>query len=112
MRSNWPNMAPVHAFFITQSDDEQMKTRDQNIQKIRDAFDDARAYWTAHKAESGAGIPKHDADAKWDAMRRVYEGDLPVYFHADHLNQLKAVLQFADDEGIRQQWEVLYERNK
>ncbi len=40
---NWPSMAPVHGFFVTQSDEDQKKARDQAIASIRKAFDDARA---------------------------------------------------------------------
>jgi imidazolonepropionase-like amidohydrolase len=46
----WPNMTPIHAFFELRSDEEQAKARDEAIKAIGDAFDDARAYWTARDA--------------------------------------------------------------
>jgi len=96
----WPNMTPVHAFFILQSDEEQTKQRDQAIQSIKDAFDDARAYWRARDAEGTAGVPKHDDDVRWDGMRKALKGEIPVIFHAGTLAQIKAVLKFADDEKL------------
>ncbi len=96
----WPNMTPVRAFFETRSDEEQAKARDASIQAIADAFNDARAYWKARDAESNAGVPKHDADVRWDAMRKVLKGDVPVVFHADALNQIRAVLRFCDEQKL------------
>lgn len=97
----WPNMSPVRAFFETRSDDEQAKARDAAIQAITDAFDEARAYDKARAAEGGAGVPKHDADARYDAMRRVVKGEVPVVFHADALNQLRAVIKFVDQQQLK-----------
>ncbi len=96
----WPNMTPVRAWWMQQSDEEQNKARDAAVDAIRRAFDDARAYDRARAAEGGAGVPKHDADAKWDAMRRALHGEIPVIFRADALNQIRAVLAFADEQKL------------
>jgi imidazolonepropionase-like amidohydrolase len=96
----WPNMTPVRAFFETRSDEEQAKARDEAIRVISSAFDDARAYAKAHEAEGTSGVPKHDGDVRWDAMRRVLKGEIPVVFHCDALNQIRAVLRFCDDQKL------------
>jgi imidazolonepropionase-like amidohydrolase len=96
----WPNMTPIRAFFEMRSDEEQMKARDAAVRVITDAFDDARAYWKARDAESGAGVPKHDGDVRWDAMRRALKGEIPVAFHCDALNQIRAVLKFCDEQKL------------
>ena len=96
----WPNMTPIRAFFEMRSDEEQMKARDAAVCVITDAFDDARAYWKARDAESGAGVPKHDGDVRWDAMRRALKGEIPVAFHCDALNQIRAVLKFCDEQKL------------
>ncbi|HTR97886.1 MAG TPA: amidohydrolase family protein [Candidatus Acidoferrales bacterium] len=97
---DWPRMRPIHAFFIPQSDEEQMKARDAALAGIRDAFDDARAYETARTAESGRGVPRHDDDVKWDAMRRVVRGEVPVFFHADAAAQIRSILAFVDEQKL------------
>lgn len=98
----WPAMTPRRGFaFLRVSDEEQMKARDAALETIREAFDDARAYEKARAAEGRAGVPAHDADVKWDAMRRVVRGELPVWFHADAAAQIRAVLDFVDDQGLR-----------
>jgi len=96
----WPSMTPVHAFFETRSDEQQAKDRDQAIDNIRQAFEDARAYWKARDAEGKAGVPRHDRDVKWDAMGRALRGELPVLFHASALNQIRAVLRFVQDQKL------------
>jgi imidazolonepropionase-like amidohydrolase len=96
----WPNMTPVHAFFELRSDEDQAKARDEQIKAIGDAFDNARAYWTARDAESSKGVPKHDDDVRWDAMRKALRGEIPVAFHCDALNQIRAVLRFCDQQKL------------
>jgi imidazolonepropionase-like amidohydrolase len=98
---NWPSMSPARGWWIQQSEEEQNKARDRDIAAIREAFESARAYETARSAEGGAGVPAHDADVKWDAMRRVVRGEIPVFFHADALAQLRGVLQLADEQGLK-----------
>jgi imidazolonepropionase-like amidohydrolase len=98
---SWPNMTPVRGFRENRSDEEQKKARDAAVDAIRKAFDDARAYEKALAAEGSAGIPRHDRDVKWDAMRRAVRGELPVYFHASSLNQIKAVLAFVDEQNLK-----------
>jgi hypothetical protein len=78
----WPNMNINHAWWETRSDDEQRRQRDQSIQIIRDAFENARAYWKARDAEGQAGIPRHDRDVKWEAMGKALRGEIQVMFHA------------------------------
>jgi imidazolonepropionase-like amidohydrolase len=97
---NWPNMTPIHAWFIQQSDEEQKRARDQAIENIKKSFDDARAYWTARSAEGKSGIPRHDEDVKWDAMGRALKGEIPVMIRAQTLAQIHAALKFADQEKL------------
>lgn len=111
----WPNMSPQRGFFgPPRSDEEQAKARDEAIETIRRSFDDARAYAKARGAEGGKGVPRHDRDVKWDALAQALDGKIPVIFHAEALNQIRAVLRFVDDEklprvliaGGRDAWQV------
>ncbi|MFN8586623.1 MAG: amidohydrolase family protein [Candidatus Eisenbacteria bacterium] len=97
---NWPNMSPQRGWWIQQSDDDQNRQRDEAIGAIRKAFDEARAYETARSAEGRAGVPAHDADPRWDAMRRVVRGEVPVFFHADHVAQIRSLLAFVDEQKL------------
>jgi len=97
----WPNMTPVRNPFNPQAEEDQKKARDESIRKLRDAFDDARAYQKALAAEGKAGIPRHDRDVKWDAMVHALNGEIPVMLHARRLNQIRAALKFADQQGLK-----------
>jgi imidazolonepropionase-like amidohydrolase len=97
---NWPAMTPVHGFFVTQTDDEQKKARDAALAGIRRAFDDARAWWTAHDAETSAGVPRHDSDVKWDAMGKALRGEIPVMIRASSLAQIHSALKFVDEQKL------------
>lgn len=96
----WPNLTPSRAWWETRSDEEQAKERVAAIQTIRQAFDDARAYWKARDAMGARGIPRHDGDVKWDAMGKALRGEIPVIFSAAALNQIRAVLSFVDDQQL------------
>jgi imidazolonepropionase-like amidohydrolase len=93
-------MTPVRAWWMTQTDEEQAKARDEAVARIREAFDDARAYLKARDAENRPGVPRHDRDVKWDAMIKAVRGEIPVMFHASALNQIRAVLRFADEQKL------------
>jgi imidazolonepropionase-like amidohydrolase len=97
----WPNMTPVaRGFGETRTDEDQKKERDKAIAEIRNAFEDARAYWTARNAEGKGAVPRHDRDVKWDAMGKALRGEIPVMFEANRLNQIRAVLGFADEQKL------------
>jgi imidazolonepropionase-like amidohydrolase len=96
----WPNLTPSRAWWETRSDEEQAKQRDASLQAISDAFDDARAYWKARDAMGSRGVPRHDGDVKWDAMRKALKGEIPVMITAGALNQIRSVLKFVDDQKL------------
>lgn len=96
----WPGMGINRSRDETRTEEEQKKQRDAMLLAIRDAFDDARAYWKARGAEGKAGVPRHDQDVKWDAMGKALRGEIPVVFHASALNQILAVFKFADEQGL------------
>ncbi len=98
---DWPSMSPARGWWIQQSEEEQNKARDAAIAAIRDAFADARAYEQARAAEGRAGVPAHDADVKWDAMRRVVRGEIPVLLKADAYAQIQAALAFVDEMQLK-----------
>ena len=97
----WPSLSINRAWWETRSEEEQKKAREESIQAIRDAFEDARAYWTARNAEGKTGIPRHDRDVKWDAMGKALRGEIPVMFHASVLNQIRSVLRFVDEQKLK-----------
>jgi imidazolonepropionase-like amidohydrolase len=66
------------------------------LRALEQAVRDARAYATAAEAGSLAAT-----DLRWEAMRPVLAGDLPVFIHADDAADILAALDFARKESLR-----------
>ncbi|MCS7312888.1 MAG: amidohydrolase family protein [Acidobacteria bacterium] len=99
----WPRMTPTQAYpYIFLSEEEQRQRGEEAIRKLKEAFREARAYWVAKKAESRhPGVPYHDVDVRWEALIPVFEGKLPVFVHADTLDQIQAAVAWAEAEKVR-----------
>jgi imidazolonepropionase-like amidohydrolase len=79
----------------------QQKKRDEALERLRNAFRDARAYAKARTAEGQAGVPKHDADPKMEALLPAIDGKIPVIVLADRLDQIRAAVKWATDEKLK-----------
>lgn len=97
----WPNLSPQRGWQVQQSEEEQAKARDAAFAAIREAFADAKAYEKARAAEGAAGVPRHDGDVKWDAMRRVVRGEIPVFLELESAAQIRSALEFVDEQGLK-----------
>lgn len=96
MHLNWPRMRPVSAWWNQDSDETQLERRDTQLKAVRQAFADARAYMTAKKAGS-----QIEYDSRWEAMIPVLDGQIPVMVESDDIQQIQAVVAFAESEKIR-----------
>lgn len=94
---NWPTMVYSPNPFSQQTKEDWLKQRNQSLDDLKKAFDDARAYRTAKQA-AGASF---DTDPRWEAMIPVLEGTVPVVVNASELSQIEAALAFAGDQRIR-----------
>ena len=97
MHVNWPNMSPVIEWHTEQSAREQIEARDRALRRLRDTFDDVRAYQKARAAEGSS----QDVDSRWEAMLPVIDGDLPLIVVADGLQQIQAAVAFAEQQNVR-----------
>ncbi|HVE65626.1 MAG TPA: amidohydrolase family protein, partial [Thermoanaerobaculia bacterium] len=97
----WPNLAldrtPQARFSVRI----QEKRRDEAVAKLKDLFAEARAYGKARAAEGKAGIPRHDADPRLEALRPAIEGKIPVLVIANRLAQIRAALAWAKEENLK-----------
>ena len=93
----WPNMSPVRSFEVTASDKEQLEARDKAIEKLRQAFADARAYAQARRAPGS----KYPTDTRWEAMLPVLDGKLPLLIVAEDAQQIQAAVAFAEQQKAR-----------
>jgi len=101
---NWPAMTIRRGrsfFFAPQSEEEQRKQMNENLQRIRETFAEARAYKKAKEAEQQKGVPYHATDSRWEAMIPVLEKKIPVFVNANEIKQIQAAVQWAADEDIK-----------
>ncbi len=98
---SWPRMQPIEAWWIEESADAQISSRDRALKSIRQAFADARAYRAAKRASADdpSATPQHDA--RWEAMIPVLDGALRVFISAEDIQQLQAALAFAEQQGVK-----------
>jgi imidazolonepropionase-like amidohydrolase len=97
----WPNMRIDRSPDARVSVRLQEKRRDEAIERLKDVFAEARAYGRAKAAEGKAGIPRHDADPRLEALVPAVEGKIPVLVIANNISQIRAALAWAKEEGLR-----------
>lgn len=98
---NWPAMVYTPSPFSRQSKEEWTKNRDARLKTLMEAFESARAYMVAKKAEQQRGIPYHETDLRWEAMIPVLEGKVPVWVQASELTQIQAAITWAERENVK-----------
>lgn len=69
-----------------------------NIDAIREAFANARAY---KKAREAGGASRHDIDTRWEAMIPVFDREMPVVVDADDVRQIQDAITWASEENVR-----------
>jgi imidazolonepropionase-like amidohydrolase len=92
----WPTLSVSTAPWIRQSADEQRRAADSAVQRLYDTFTAARAYSRA--ARSGDTALR---DIRYEAMRRIFEQDVPVIISAGSRKQIESALDFKKHFGIR-----------
>jgi len=95
---HWPGMRIDRSPQAKRKVEEQIETREQRIDLLSEACAEARAYGNTRAAR---GAPPLADDVKWEAMAAVVDGELPVIVRATDLMQIRAALDWADEEGIR-----------
>ena len=58
-------------------EEDQKKAREEQIRAIRNAFDDARAYWKARRPRASRGMPRHDQRREVGCDGQALRGEDP-----------------------------------
>jgi imidazolonepropionase-like amidohydrolase len=70
--------------------------REDAVQILRKAFQDARQYGAARK-----GDPDYPADARWESLQDVLAGKVPAMIHAESLEQIQGAVAFGDEFKLK-----------
>lgn len=96
MMMNWPSMDVVLAPWMRTSADDQQKEIEASVRKIYTLFRDARAYSEAARA----GVDTNLRDVRYEAMRLLFEQNVPLLITAVTKRQIEAAIDFQKDMGI------------
>ncbi len=80
---NWPNVL-------------NNKNHEEQLKELREAFDKALRYHHARNSSND-----HPVDVRWEAMRPVFDRELPVFIQANEISQIQAAVNWAEKENIR-----------
>jgi len=87
---NWPNLLVVRGD-DPRAEARQKDARDAALRSLNQAFDDAEAYRT--------GAAAHDR--RWESMRAVLDGKLPLLVAAEEVHQIEAAVAFAAERKLK-----------
>ncbi|MBU3679113.1 MAG: amidohydrolase family protein [Candidatus Kapabacteria bacterium] len=94
---NWPSMDPMTAPWIRTSIEDQRKEMEEAIRSIYTLFRNAKAYSDA----ALAGVDTALRDIRYEAMRVVFEKDVPLLISASTKRQIEAVIDFQEMFGLK-----------
>jgi len=97
----WPDLSIDRSPTARVSVKTQEKQRDEKVEKLKEAFRDAKAYAKAMAAAGQPGVPRHAVDVKRAALAPAVEGRIPVVVVAQQLAQIRDAVQWGRDEGLR-----------
>ena len=86
-RLSWSDQRPA---------EEEKKDRAENLKRLDDAFEAAKAYYLAKKAN-----PNVKVDERWEAMLPVFSKELTVFVNADDVRQITQAVDFAKKWDIK-----------
>jgi imidazolonepropionase-like amidohydrolase len=101
MHITWPKIAMTHTWRLDDEHEGKLEARGHTLSELRQAFDDARAYWTAQKARRANGQTAIERDVRWEAFGPVFEGRMPLIVQADEVQQIQGAVSLADRQRVK-----------
>jgi imidazolonepropionase-like amidohydrolase len=82
------------------SEPEQVRARDEQLERIRSLFADAEAYRLARRSPASGARPAPTLP-RLEAMLAVLDGIVPVVIHASEIRQIRNALEWAEQQNVR-----------
>ena len=93
---NIPYLGVYNAPWINKSAEEQLKDAEKNLQELKDYLSKAKMYSLAARN----GLAENSQDIKLEAMRPIFEKQMPVFFTANKKEQILAALEITKQYGL------------
>ncbi|HEX4954392.1 MAG TPA: amidohydrolase family protein [Thermoanaerobaculia bacterium] len=92
---SWPGVSVFNLSLLPPAEEQRKQIAEANALLER-AFTEARAYHLARTAgETGT------TDLRWEAMRPLFRGEIPLFVEADDPRQIEAAVAFCRKQGVR-----------
>ena len=92
----WPNASTLGSRWNPKPADEVRKANAEQLAKLQQYFQAAKAYYDAEQAGLNRGI-----DSRWHEMLAVFEGERPLFVHADDERQIRQAMLLAKQYGLK-----------
>ncbi|MGH2570288.1 MAG: amidohydrolase family protein, partial [bacterium] len=99
----WPKMGVPEAPEEDENKKEKEKEKserpewEERIARLDEMITEARAYEGAR----AGGPAVRDADARWESLRSVVDGQTPVWIEATNMTQIRSALDWTEKHGLR-----------
>lgn len=93
---NWPNVRPVRAWWMNQTEEEQLRRSREAVQTIDEAFNKADAYFAARDAD-----PATPFSIRFESMGPAMRAETPVYISAQELDQIRSAVTWAKNRDLK-----------
>ncbi len=91
-----PRMRVIHAWWMSQTEEEQKAAMEKDLATFYGAIADARAYYLARKRDSTIA-----RDQRWEAMVPVFDREIPLCIHASDAAQIRLAIDLGVKENVR-----------
>jgi imidazolonepropionase-like amidohydrolase len=98
---DWPEMRLRRGKDAKPPVEEQEKALRAALDELDDLFADARTYLAAAPARARREVPRRDHDPRLEAMAPVLSGEIPVVVSANTVQQVRAAIAWAREQGVR-----------
>ena len=92
----WPNASTLGSRWNPKPADEVRKANAEQLAKLQQYFQAAKAYYDAEQAGLNRGI-----DSRWHEMLAVFEGERPLFVHADDERQIRQAMLLAKEYNLK-----------
>ncbi len=96
MHLQWPQSGINKSFWEKRPPEKQKEDQEKERARLKELFAQIKAYDKARQADKQQAI-----DVRWEAMRPVLRGDMPLFIHVNDYRQIEEAIHFAQSESLK-----------
>ena len=95
LHMNWPEKIVAQSLMEAKSKKEKQEEISKRIHQIDEIFDQARSYLQTKELSERKAEPLYHADLRWESIIPVLKNEVPIFIHADEVEQIEAAVQWS-----------------